>query len=304
MGIAIAELNALVQPIDTGLSTLQERAMLTAVHISMWNGQRTDKRVTDEVLKERKAEKDAGRFEKFLVPPKSLEPVRQAATAVRALHYKLTLPWGDEGQRILSATMFEDYTDQLAQAKGVFDAAVRVFLAQYSDLVADAPRRLGVELFKHSDFPSQREIVGKFGISHRLWPVPDQADFRVSLGEETEQKIRRSIEQSVTAQAAEAQRDLWERLLETLKHFASKMMDKEAIFRDSTITKLTELAQLAPKLSLVPNPRLDEICAQIVKITSVATPQAFRDNDLLRAQSARKANDALAQISEAMQGAF
>ena len=58
--------------------------------------------------------------------------------------------------------------------------------------------------------------------------VPHQDDFRVSLGDEIEAEIRREIEATVSSRSSEAQADLWQRLLTTVRHFATTMAEARA----------------------------------------------------------------------------
>lgn len=290
-----------VVPAATG--SLCERAMTVGLHLSAWNGQRLDRQTTAEVLQERQASKDAGQFAKFLVPPKALERVTKAHGHARLRHYRLTLPWGEAGVRILSAPAFFDYSTAMGEERSNCETAYREFVAEYPQLLADAPRRLA-KLFDKNDFPDPSTIHLKFGFRLEVLPVPDKGDFRVALGAEIEADIRASIEQTVTERFASAQQDLWERLLDAVKHFAVTMKQDDKVFRDSTFHKLGDLARLAPKLSLTPDPKLEAVCNEIIALTAGIQPTDLRDNPLLRTHTARKAQVTLGRIERAIQGAF
>lgn len=283
---------------------LSERAMTVSLHLSAWNGQRVDRVTTREVLAERHASDDAGRFEKNLVPPKALEGVRRAHTQARQRNYRLTLPWGDENVRILNAAAFFEYSNAMQEERANVDTKHAEFLTSYPQYLADAPARLGTKLFDATDFPSVAEIKGKFGFSLVILPVPDKNDFRVGLGDEIESEIRESIERTVTDRFTIAQRELWTRVLDPVRHFAQTMREGDKVFRDATVTKLVELAKLAPKLSLVPDPRLDEICAEVLAIADGLNPEDLRSNKRIRSAAAVQAQEALAKIEDAMAGAF
>jgi hypothetical protein len=283
---------------------LASQAMLVELHLSAWKAQRLDRRITEEVLTERKAEKDAGRFEKHLIPPKALEPVSKAHTKARTRHYLLTLPWGENGVRILSSAAFFEYTKAMTEERSSCEAEHRAFIARYPDLLAEAPTRLGAQLYNPRDFPRVDLIEQKFRFQLEIMPVPEKDDFRVQLGSATEERIRSSIETTIKERYTDAQRELWERLLDTVKHFAITMKEEKKIFRDTTVTKLADLARVAPKLSLTPDPKLDEMCAQILSITNSVDPNVLRENKAMRRDTAQSAMDAVKQIESAMAGAF
>jgi len=283
---------------------LSERAMTVSLHLSAWRGQRIDRATTREVLAERHASADAGRFEKNLVPPKALEQVGKAHTQARQRNYRLTSPWGDENVRILNSAMFFEYSNAMQEERANCERTYREFCASYPQYLAEAPARLGVKLFDASDFPSVTEIESKFGFALVILPVPDKDDFRVALGDEIESEIRESIERTVTNRLAIAQQDLWTRVLDTVKHFAQTMKEGDKVFRDTTVTKLADLARLAPKLSLASDPKLEEICADVLRIADGLDPEDLRTNKRIRSQAATEAQKALAKIESAMAGAF
>lgn len=289
---------------EPSVGSLSERAMTVSLHLSAWRAQRVDKRTTTEVLQERSAKVDAGRFEKFLVPPSALDTVSKAHSKARQRHYGFTLPWGDEAVRILAATAFFDYTQAMNEERASCEQAHQAFLARYPELVAEAPARLGPRLYAASDFPDVAEIREKFAFNLVVLPVPDKDDFRVSIGADAEARIRQSIERTVAERYSGAQRDLWTRLLDTVKHFAMTMADKDKVFRNSTVHKLAELAELAPKLSLAPDPQLEAVCAEVLALANSFAPDDLRANQLVRAEATRKARTTLKSIEAALEGAF
>jgi hypothetical protein len=284
--------------------SLSTRAMLVSLHLNAWGGQRVDKKVTAEVLKERNAQSDAGRFEKMLVPKEALDPITTVHNRARTRHKKLTLPWGEES-RILAAPAFLDYTKEMAEERRACEAAYRAFLAEYPALVASAPKRLGADMYNASEFPSERELAMKFGFRTSITPLTDSGDdFRVALGEDLEAAIRAEIDRNVRTQYSDAQLTLWTRVLDTAKHFAQAMDNPDKTFQYTTVSNLVEIAELAPKLSLTDDPRLNAICDEILSIAGRADAKGFRRNPQLRSEAAADTKAALARIEEAMQGAF
>lgn len=283
---------------------LSERAMNVTLHLSMWGGKRIDKKVTQDVLTERHAAPDAGRFEKYLVPPKDLQGPAQARTRARARHYAMTLPWGDEGIRIIPSTIFFDYSNAMNEEHSNCDHADTEFFERYPAIVSGAAARMGPTLFNQAEYPTLDTIKSKFGFQMVLMPVPDKDDFRVTVGRDVEERIRRHIELTVGKRFADAQRDLYGRLLDTVRHFAVTMRKEDKVFRDTTVTKLADIARMAPKLALAPDPELELLCEEIVRLTNGLTAQDLRNNNVLRKETAKSAEDALAKLQNAMAGAF
>ena len=77
---------------------IQERAMLAAVHISIWTAVKHDRGVSRDVAERNGAPMSAGRYTKQLLRGADrLDELRTRAGQVRQYFYKITLPWTDEG---------------------------------------------------------------------------------------------------------------------------------------------------------------------------------------------------------------
>jgi hypothetical protein len=81
---------------------IAEKAMLVAVHISVWTATKHDKDVSRKVADQHGAHESAGRYNKKLLQQAAkLDALRTLAGQIRTHVYKITLPWSDEGYRIL-----------------------------------------------------------------------------------------------------------------------------------------------------------------------------------------------------------
>jgi len=287
---------------DLAASALSRRAMTVSLSLSAWGAQRLDRTATKKYTRSNQMADDAAKVHKLLVPKDALDPVTKAHGRASDRHRNLTLPWGDKS-RILSAAAYFDYSQAMAEERANCEAAHRGFVAVYPDLVTSAPNRLGQQ-YCASDFPSADVIARKFGFKLSVMPVPHGDDFRLILGDEIEAEIRRDIEETVKRRGSEAQRDLWTRLLTTVRHFASTMAEEKRTFQRTTVTNLAEIATIAPKLSLDPDPELERICAEILAITDSCDAESLRASTKLRGRAAEEATAALRQIETAMQGAF
>src|SRR5438067_597619 len=123
------------------MKNLSEKAILVDLTISSWSASKYDKKVTKEVEEDYNA-KNAGRFNKILIARKDLEDLNKIANDARHFHRKNTLPWSDSGDRLLPATNYFYYINELRGYKQNFDDAVNNFINAYPDLKADAKNRL------------------------------------------------------------------------------------------------------------------------------------------------------------------
>ncbi len=82
---------------------LSDRALLVQLTISQWTARKYDKKATQEVATTFNTSKDAGRYNKSLLPMNDyLDRVHKKTTHIREKFYKNTLPWGMEGTMMLN----------------------------------------------------------------------------------------------------------------------------------------------------------------------------------------------------------
>ncbi|KAH0542817.1 hypothetical protein GP486_008613, partial [Trichoglossum hirsutum] len=95
-------------------SKISEQAMLVSLHVGIYSGMMFDREVSEEVNESFKADRaNAGRYNKRLVATKFLTNVSAAHSTARKLHKLYTLPWNDDGARILTNKAFMEYNKHM-----------------------------------------------------------------------------------------------------------------------------------------------------------------------------------------------
>lgn len=273
---------------------LQEKAMLVSLSISSWTASKKDNKAGDSVKAQAAAAAKAGWFNKRLVDPAALQPIGKIEGRLRDFHYKYTLAWSDNGDRVLPGAAFMDYTAGLRALKIEFDDAVRAFVADYPQLVQNARQMLGA-MYEPGDYPSAASIAQRFGVRNVFSPVPDAEDFRVDVGEEAAAEIRKNITANVEQRLVGATRECWDRLDEVVKAMMIKLADENAVFRDSLVENIRVLVAILPKLNIAGDQKLEHVIAK-VKTWLLVDPDDLRKSKKLRALTADKAAEILADI--------
>jgi hypothetical protein len=159
-------------------------------------------------------------------------------------------------------------------------------------------------LFREEDYPTQDELRGKFSFETKVMPLPDAGDFRVTLGEEERQRIKRQITLAVEASLQVGSRELWHRLYEAVEHMATRLaaykVTEEGVehpFRNTVVTNLVKLVDVLPKLNVTQDPELERLSEQ-VRASLLVDPKELRQSDSVRTQTARRA----AEIASRMAG--
>ena len=287
------------------MTQLTERAMLVCLHISQWTARKHDKAASAEVADTYGANVNVGRYTKSLIDKDALRDICRIARDARGHHDANTLPWTDTGFRILPGANYFDYTEAQRGFRTKFETAVKAFAGDYADH-RDQARNALKGLFSITDYPSPDEIAAKFRMETSFLPLPDAADFRVTLGAAEEARIRADIEARVKGAADAAMRDLWKRVHDTVARMSDRLnaygVDADTgkvinPFRDSLVGNLRDLAELLPKLNIAGDPQLEDMRERLVASLCPHDPQALRDSPTLRQSVAREADQILADMA-------
>lgn len=271
--------------------SIAQNAMVLNLQIGIWQGYRLDKEASRKVVEDAGAAGDAARVNKHLVPKEALKPIATASNAIRAHFYERTLPWKDNGDRLLTRLMFRDFIETHERLVGEFKDAVETFVTQtYPEARAKAEFRMG-ELFKPDDYPSPDSLRRRFYVNMDIDAVTEAGDFRVEMDEAQLDSVRQSMEAAMGERLGRAMRDVWARLSEVVGHFANKMADSEAVFRDATVHNIEALVDILPGLNVTGDPDLAAIGEDVKKRLMGYDPKDLRKKPEVRSQAAMEAKE-------------
>ena len=266
-----------------GNGSLSTRAMLVSLEINMWTARRLDKKITNEVAKDYGVGAAVGRYNKCLLiedingtPAKEFKAVESAGNAARNEHYTQSLPWGQEGSRIVTAANFIEWANAMREAKDVFLKARQDFIDAYPRLVEQSRRYLtqmeattGKTMFNESNYPTQARIERKFRFATGVLPLPDAGDFRVQLSSPQVAAIKAQIEGTINATVETATQDLFERLNDLARRVAH-LGDPKSVIQKALAQDIKSVCAIAGRLNLTGNTYLDAFRERIVKELSFA----------------------------------
>lgn len=273
---------------------LRSRAMLATLNISVWNPKKKDTAATLETLIKHGASREAGAFVKNLLPEGAIERVKKAEGVLRSLFYKHTLPWRDDGIRILPSAAWEDFSNDEREAHREFDTAVGEFLVNY-DAHRNKARVALNGLFNESDYPPVEVVRTKFGVRVSWFPLPDSTDFRVDLPQEIRDQLGAEIDSSVKDSMKVANDALYERLSDALGRVVERLDDGDKVFRNTLITNLRDLCVQIPKLNVMGDETILRLVGKAEKIANLE-PDQIRADETVRQTAHKTAGDILAAM--------
>jgi len=273
---------------------LRSRAMLVTLNISVWNPKKKDVAATLDTLIKHGASREAGAFVKNLLPEGAIDRVKKAEGVLRTLFYKHTLPWRDDGIRILPSAAWEDFSSEEREARREFDASIGEFLVNY-DAHRNKARVALNGLFNESDYPPVEVVRSKFGVRVSWFPLPDSEDFRVDLPEQVREQLANDIDSSVQESMKIASNALYERLGDALGRVVERLDDSDKVFRNTLITNLRELCVQIPKLNVMGDETILRLVGDAEKIANLE-PDQIRADDTVRKTAHKTAGDILAAM--------
>jgi hypothetical protein len=286
------------------IQAVRESAMLADVTVSMWNAERSDKDALDKLKADAGATGNVGRVVKNLLAgaDAKLKEVRSAFTAVRTLHYSLTLPWVSDphasrqtGPRLLPHLLFDRYLADLSKQKRVAFAELDAFLADYPDYVAKARTNLGG--LADAVYPTEDEVKAQFRVHFDFEPLPAGALFK-GLPDHTIERLSKALQIKQQRMVDAATKAMWSEAKERVGHIVERLGDPENKFKATTVENARELLTLLPGWNLAGSPEVDEVVQDIKQMLDGVAAKDIRENPTTRNDVADKAR----RLVEKMQG--
>lgn len=282
--------------IETQPSTIAgvaRAAMLVDLHISVYSGRKQDKATQGEVTtaKGSGSKKAASVYKNLFAECKELDALTKFQARARAEHYRVTLPWNDQGARLLPTASLLDYQQIMNRYKAEFDMLVDAFLDKYDTLVAAAAFQLGT-LFDRKEYLSRAQVALRFRMESSFTPLPTAGDFRLDVETSVQRGLVEQYERRLEEKLGQANRDAWDRLHDALLRLSDRLTvdedGKKKVFHDTTVTGAVELCDLLTVMNITNDPQLESARRKLEEVLSGITPKELRDEHSTRVQTKQK----------------
>lgn len=281
--------------------SISSSALLVELNISTWTARKLDKQVSNEIDASKNTKTRAGNYNKnLLAGAKELEVVQSIAGKIRLWHSSQTLPWGNNGARLLPMGNFFDYKKELGILDTEFIAAVGAFVTQYPTLVSAMAFQLG-SLFSRAEYPDAQDIAHRFKMRYSFSPIPEAGDFRVDTEAQTKRELEEQYKSIYQEKLNEANSDLWVRLHEQLKHMSERLAinaegEKKKIFRDSLVDNALELCGMLSRLNVSNDPKLEEARRDLERALVGVDANELRKHDDARVEVKSRVDEILSKF--------
>ena len=250
---------------------IAQRALLVKLKVSNWGEQAIDKEATEAVAQANNVAPGAGKYTKRLLNKDATAKVREVGQQARSFHNSLTIPWDDNGTRLLPIDAYDKYTNRVDEFVEQRRNAVNQLINDFQQHVDEAQSALG-GLFDASQYPDPESLRDSFNMSVEFDQVPDTNRFVAEIPEAEREKIKQAIEQRLANRINAGLEDLCHRLAKLIKIAQQQMQDNEdgepnSRIYDTMVVALREMVENIPLINITNDPRLNEAADKLLTAT-------------------------------------
>ena len=284
---------------------VRSTALLADLTISLWSGERTDRKISAKLKEDAHAVGNTGRYIKNLLAgcDAELKGVRAAYAQARALHYQLTLPWvsnphaeRNTGARLLPNMLFHRYVSEMGGLQRIAKTQLDAFLAEYPALVQQAQANLA-GLADPADYPTVDEVRACFRIDIDFQPVPDGKGFHGlpdGMLDKLGDRLRTRQERAIAA----SQADMWGRVRDGVGHLVDRLKEPDTKFKANSIEAVRELVTLLPGFNCAGDERVEPVVADIKAMLEGISAEDIRKDDRVRQDVVSKARAIASKLDQ------
>jgi hypothetical protein len=114
------------------------------------------------------------------------------------------------------------------------------------------------DMFNRTDYPAPTDIEHRFNFNVNYMPVPASGDFRVDIGNDAQEELRKKLSNLADERVEFAMKDIKTRLAEHLKRMSDRLtvdyINGEAVprkFHDSLLDGAHDLCEMVDALNIV-----------------------------------------------------
>jgi len=291
----------MIQPIkNISAPNLSSSAILIDFSVSQWTGRKLDKRASEEVEVSNSASLGVANVHKRIMGKcPELDAIHKFVGNLRNSHYSMTLPWSDQGLRIVTTMGLEKYTKAMTERQQQFEKLVGKFIQVYATRIDEAKTTLG-NLFVSDDYPSLEMMQSKFGWRLNFMPIQESGDFRVDIGNWQAEILKEQYTKYYDTQYTNAMNDLWDRLYKPLARMSERLdypedadKDTKKVFTKTLVSNVTEVLDLLKAFNVNDDRDMEMAHKKLRHALNGITPEALREDDHLRLDTKRSVDEVI-----------
>tara|TARA_R110000796_G_scaffold94488_2_gene199357 strand:- start:194 stop:1033 length:840 start_codon:yes stop_codon:yes gene_type:complete len=274
--------------------------MIVDFSTSVWTARKKDRKASDDITSMNAAAKGVANVSKNLLGDcAELQAVQKFAGNVRNIHYSMTMPWSDNGSRLLTTAQYFKYNETMTDLQQEFSRLVVEFLNVYDWKIMDAQAKLGA-MFNRDEYPSRDQLDDKFGFRVSYVPLPDVGDFRIDINNTALEQLKTQYETHYTSAVSLAMNDLWHRLHDNLTTLIRQLgVDDEGKgnrLYDSVFDRALDLIEMLSTCNVTGDSQMEALHRKLVSTLHGLSLGQIKNSPSLREDTHKTLVAALASL--------
>jgi hypothetical protein len=267
---------------------------------SMYVGNIRDEKLTKESTDDHNINGKRLSVRKYLLQGSQLKEVVNSIQSARNFFNKNSLPWENDGERIIPAVRILDLKSSMEEKiRNIIDKR-EILITALDDIILNDKLNLG-DTFNPSDYPSKDELRKKYDARMEIRPLA--TNFIVEGMEAGAQKIiQEEIEKSIQDTIKKSKYYQLEQLADSISHLAVRLSDPEKSFKGASIQNILDNSSSIRDLAIEDDSQMQEIAASVKETFSKLDADTLRENLTSRSEATKMAEEKLAKIKEMMSG--
>lgn len=241
--------------VSDNIKTLADRAMLVRFSRKRLRTSVRDKALEKAVRQQSGDDTVTVSKHLFRDPASPVRAVMRKYDELYRTHKEETLPWIDEGPRLLRSDRYMDYMTLMRNGIAEIEREVQPIVNNWDALVQQDIARRGSGA-KLDDYPAAYEVEAQFSVDLQVMPLPSKSDFRVDVDDATKEALDRALEMA----EEKARNNIIMQMLKPVKAAADKLSvpigEEGSVFRNSLVDNVRESVRKAKELNISNDPEL------------------------------------------------
>ena len=295
--------NPFAAPSVAPAPSISSAAMIVDFNASVWTARKKDNKASDDVTSMNAADKGVANVTKNLLGEcDELRAVQKFAANVRNIHYSMTMPWSDNGSRLLTTQQYFKYNEVMTDLQQEFYRLVGELLDVYEWRVIKAQDKLGT-MFNRDEYPTRDSLQDKFGFRMSYEQLPDggnTGDWRLDLPHEAMQTLRTNYTDTFNLKIKGAMDDIWHKLHDNLTTLVRQLDVNEEgkgnRLYDSVFDRAIELTEMLGTCNVTGDSQMEAMRRQLEQALHGLNLDQIKRSPTLREDTRTKLTAAIAAL--------
>jgi hypothetical protein len=236
--------------------------------------------------------KHAGKFMKKLMDDSSkFKAVHSKLNEAYLWHRNVTMPFLDNGMRMLNVEKLDEYMQKMAAYKSDIQRLLLDLKPEWDNEVNLDMQRLG-GLANPKDYPDFTEVEYRYKIDVKVLPVPEAQDFRFQVDQEIVNELDRMKNQA----KIEGRKEVYERVERVVSAAASNCSKDKPRIHETLLGNMADLADIMKYLNIHEDPEMNVVAEKLAELANSCSTFNLRNDEVVRKQLAKDCDTFISKL--------